>query len=152
YLEPEARLILVGPGRLPRYTAAIQHYVHELSLPGAWVAGAVSDAALAAFYRRADAFVTASEHEGFCVPVLEAMAFGLPVVARACGAIPETAGDAALVLPPDDDPALLAEAMAAVLDDVSLRATLVERGQARLDRFDLARSAEAFLGHLAGLA
>ncbi|HVM05961.1 MAG TPA: glycosyltransferase [Acidimicrobiales bacterium] len=151
YLEPEVRLVLVGPGRLPRYRAAVQHYVHELSLPGAWLAGPVSDAALAAFYRRADVFVTASGHEGFCVPVLEAMAFGVPVVARACGAIPETAGDAALLLPPGDDPVLLAEALATLLDDADLRASLAARGRERLDDFDPARSAAVFLGHVAEL-
>ena len=176
YVDPEANLILVGPARLPRYRRAVQHLVHELSLPRAWVAGPVSDAALAAFYRRADAFVTASEHEGFCVPVLEAMAFGVPALARGYGAIPETAGDAALVLPPDTapggagDPAsarrpglgprpggwngalLLGEAMAMVLDDAELRSTLVARGTARLERFDPARSTATFLGHLAGMA
>ena len=152
YLRPEANLIVVGPSRLPRYRAAIQHLVHELSLPGAWLAGPVSTAALAAFYRRADAFVTASEHEGFCVPVLEAMAFGVPVVARAAGAIPETAGDAALLLPAADDPVLLAEAMAEVLDGADLRAALVARGSARVEEFDPARSTETFLGHLAGVA
>ena len=86
------------------------------------------------------------------MPVLEAMAFGVPVVARACGAIPETAGDAALLLPPGDDPALLAEAMAGVLADDALRATLVARGTDRLGAFDPARSAAVFLGHLAELA
>lgn len=152
YLEPDARLVLVGPARLPGYARAIQHYVHELSLPGAWVAGPVPDAALAAFYRRADAFVTASGHEGFCVPVLEAMAFGVPVVARSCGAIPETAGEAALLLPPGEDPLLLAEAMATVLADECLRGALIERGRARLASFDPERSAATFLGHLAEVA
>ncbi len=152
YLLPGANLIVVGPGRLPRYRAAVQHLVHELSLPGAWLTGPVSTAALAAFYRRADVFVTASEHEGFCVPVLESMAFDVPVLARAAGAIPETAGDAALVLPAADDPALLAEAMAALLADAGLRSTLAARGRARLDAFDAGRSTATFLGHLAGVA
>lgn len=151
YLDPDAQLILVGPARLPRYRDAVQHLVHELSLPGAWVAGPVSREALAAFYRRADAFVTASEHEGFCVPVLEAMAFGVPVCARAAGAIPETVGDAALVLPPGDGPLVLAEAMAALLHDDDLRDQLVQRGRARLPHFEPGRSAAAFLAHLAEL-
>lgn len=152
YIDPDARLILVGPARLPAYRDAVQHLVQELSLPGAWVAGPVSPEALAAFYRRADAFVTASGHEGFCVPLLEAMAFDLPVVARAAGAIPETAGDAALVLPAGpDDPLLLAEAMAAALGDDGLRAGLVERGRARLDAFAPERSTATFLHHLAGI-
>lgn len=152
YLEPDARLILVGPARLPRYRKAVQDLVHELSLSGAWVAGAVSRPALAAFYRRAGAFVTASEHEGFCVPVLEAMAFGVPVGARAAGAVPETAAGAALVLPLDGGPALLAEAMAALLGDGHLRSTLADRGRARVAHFDPALSAETFLAHLAEVA
>ena len=151
YLDPDARLIIVGPARLPRYHQAIQHLVHELSLPGAWVAGPVSREALAAFYRRADAFMTASEHEGFCVPVLEAMAFGVPVGARAAGAVPETAGDAALLVPVDEGPVLLAEAMAALLHDGGLRRRLTEQGPERLDRFDPDRSTTTFLDHLAGV-
>ena len=152
YLDPDAQLILVGPARLPRYRKAVQDLVHELSLPGAWVAGPVSRAALAAFYRRADAFVTASEHEGFCVPVLEAMAFGVPVAARAAGAVPETAGGAALVLPLDCGPTLLAEAMATLLHDHEVTAGLVERGGGRLANFDPVRSAETFIGYLAEVA
>ena len=152
YLEPRARLVLVGPGRLPRYRRAVERYVDELGLTGARVVGPVGDAALAAFYRRADAFVTASDHEGFCVPVLEAMAFGVPVVARACGAVPGTAGGAALLVPPGDDPLVLAEALAAVVGDAALRAALVERGRARLGAFAVERSTAAFLGHLAELA
>lgn len=152
YVDPEAHLILVGPARLPGYRDAVQHLVHELSLPNAWVAGPVSPEALAAFYRRADAFVTASEHEGFCVPLLEAMAFDLPVGARAAGAIPETAGDAALVLPLDAGPLLMAEAMAALLHDDDLRAGLVERGRARLATFGPERATAAFVGHLEELA
>ena len=152
YIDPEAQLILVGPARLPGYRDAIQHLVHELSLPNVWVAGPVSPTALAAFYRRADAFVTASEHEGFCVPVLEAMAFDLPVGARAAGAVPETVGDAALVLPLDAGPLLLAEAMAALLHDDDLRTGLVERGRVRVAAFGPEQATAAFVGHLAGLA
>ncbi len=152
YLDPDARLILVGPARLPAYGHAVQHLVHELSLPGAWVAGPVSPEALAAFYRRADAFVTASEHEGFCAPLLEAMAFDLPIAARAAGAVPETAGDAALLLPLDGGPELLAEGMLAVLHDDWFRSGLVERGRQRLADFAPQRSTATFVGHLAELA
>lgn len=151
YLDPRTRLVLVGPARLPRYARVLQSYIEELGLPRAWITGPVSRGALAAFYRRADLVVTASEHEGFCVPLLEAMAFGVPIVARAFGAVPETAGDAAVVLPPEGGPLLLAEAMAAVLDDDRLRARLVQAGDRRLGRFDPERSTATFLGHLAEL-
>ena len=79
----------------------------------------VSAEDLAALYRTADVFVSASAHEGFCVPVVEAMRFGVPVVARAAGAVPETAGGAA-VLVPGDSASTLAVAVHRVLADPAL--------------------------------
>lgn len=152
YLDPEAHLILVGPARLRRYRSVVQSFVEELSLPRAWVAGAVPASALAAFYRRADVFATASEHEGFCVPVLEAMAFGRPVVARGHAALPDTVGGAGVVLPAGAGPVLMAEAVHACLHDTALREALVERGRRRVAEFDPERSVAAMLGHLAGIA
>lgn len=152
YLLPEAHLVVVGAGRLPRYRQALQIFVHELNLARAWLAGPVTLAQLVAFYRRADAFVTASEHEGFCVPLLEAMAFDVPVVARAHAAIPETLSGAGLVLPADEDPLLMAEAMAAVLQEGDLRESLVRRGRSRLGDFDPERAREVVLGHLLDVA
>ena len=152
YLLPDAHLILVGPARLEGYRRAIQHYVRELSLGNAWVTGFVPREALAAFYRRADAFVTASEHEGFCVPLLEAMAFDLPVLARRRAAIPETLGDAGILLPAEDDPLLLAEAMTAVLTDEPLRSELVDRGRRRLGHFDPEKAVATIVGHLLDVA
>lgn len=151
YLVPDAHLLVVGVGRLPGYRRAIDAFVHELNLPNAWVTGPVSDAELVAFYRRADVFVTASEHEGFCVPLLEAMAFDVPVVARSHAAIPETMGDAGVALPPDDDPVLLAEALAAVVTDDALADHLRIRGRARVEAFSPERSRASFLAHLADI-
>lgn len=87
-------------------------------------------AELTAMYRSADVFVSASAHEGYCVPVVEAMGFGLPVVARAAGAIPETAGGAA-VLVPGDAASTIAVAVHRVLTDSRLRDQLVAAGRAR---------------------
>lgn len=153
FLLPEAKVILVGPSRLKRYQQIVQHFVRELGLaPSAWLTGYVTTGQLAAFYRRADVFVTASEHEGFCVPLLEAMAFDLPVVARSRAAVPETLGDAGLLLPPEDDPVLMAEAMAAVATDGALARELTGRGRRRLDRFDPERAGAAMLGHVLSVA
>lgn len=152
YLVPDAKLALVGMGRLAAYRQSVQLLVHELNLAGAWLAGPVTDTELAAYYRRADAFVTASEHEGFCVPLVEAMSFDLPIVARAYAAVPETVGDAALLLPADDDPVLMAEAMATVLTDGAVKKALVERGRRRVRNFAPDPSRSTFLGHLLDIA
>jgi len=99
YFGLEARLLLVGQNRFARYADAISAQIRELNLLHVHVVGSVDDARLAAMFRRAVAFVTVSEHEGFCVPLLEAMAFDVPVLARACAAVPETMGDGGLLLP-----------------------------------------------------
>ncbi len=72
--------------------------------------GPVSAGALAAYYRAADVYVCLSEHEGFCVPLLESMHFGVPIVAFGVTAVPETLADAGICLP-DKSPALVAEAV-----------------------------------------
>ena len=77
-----------------------------------WITGpGVRRPQLAAFYRAADVFVTMSEHEGFCIPLLEAMAFDVPIVARRHAAIPETLGRAgARCSRPTPAPSCVAEA------------------------------------------
>lgn len=75
----------------------------------------VSNTQLAQEYADADLFLCLSEHEGYCVPLLEAMEAGLPIVAFNAGAVPETLGDAGLLLH-DKEPSLVAEAVLAVLD------------------------------------
>jgi glycosyltransferase involved in cell wall biosynthesis len=148
YLDPDAHLVLVGSPRLPRYTAALENLLRELHLPRAWMTGRVTDEELVAFYRRADLFVTASEHEGFCAPLLEAMAFDVPVLARSFAAIPETAGDAAVLLPPDEGPLLMAEAMREMLGNDRLRSELVARGRDRLAHYAPDKARATLVNHL----
>jgi glycosyltransferase involved in cell wall biosynthesis len=145
YLVPEARVAVVGPGRNAAYRVAVARYARELNLNRAWLTGWVRDEELVAFFRAADVLVTTSEHEGFCVPLLEAMAFDVPVVARPFAAIPETLGDAGVLLPAGDEPVLLAEAVKEVLDNGGLRQSLVSKGRERLKQFepDVARAAFA---------
>jgi len=136
YLLPEAHLFLVGAPRLPRYKEVLQFFIEELNLTHCGIIRSpVSEAELAAYYRRADAFVTLSEHEGFCVPLLEAMAFEKPILARACGAIPDTLEDAGLMIGPDDGALVAAEAMLEILTNEPLRTDLVDRGRVRLRHF-----------------
>jgi glycosyltransferase involved in cell wall biosynthesis len=145
YLGLSACLLLVGPQRFTSYANAIISHVRELNLSTAHVVGSVPDSHLAAMFRRARAMVTVSEHEGFCVPLVEAMAFGLPVVATASAAMPEVVGDGGLLLPSTAGPALVAEALVSVVHDEDLRRDLSERGRRRVAHFDRTRSREALL-------
>ncbi len=93
--DPGATLRLVGKPATGSYVTALRRYVADLGLADAVTfAGHASDDTVAAAYAEADVLVVTSEHEGFCVPVVEAMSAGLPVVAFDRGAVPEVVGDA----------------------------------------------------------
>lgn len=131
------RFIFVGRhDGVPRYYAQVRALIAEFDmLPDRfWFTGPVPDEDLAAFYRWADAYVSLSEHEGFCVPLVEAMAADVPIVAYAAGAVPETLGGAGLLFEPKDLE-LAAELLATVVYDREVR-TRVQHGQrARLQDF-----------------
>ncbi len=148
---PEAHLVIVGAQRHPAYAERIRALAADLRLPNCWLAGEVEDDVLAAMYDRADVLVVASEHEGVCVPLVEAMAFDLPIVARANAAIPETLGDAGLLLDSDAGPGLLCEAMLAVVTDGTLRSELRRRSRARLAAFDPEEARTSLLANLAAV-
>lgn len=107
-------------------------------------AGFVSEKELDLLMSRADVFVYPSLYEGFGIPVLEAMRVGTPVVASRLTAIPEIAGDAALLVDPHD-PRRIAEAISLLLRDTTQRERLIARGRARAARFSWERTAHAYL-------
>ncbi|MBV9848274.1 MAG: glycosyltransferase family 4 protein [Armatimonadetes bacterium] len=100
----------------------------------------VEDADLVLLYNAATLFVFPSHHEGFGLPLLEAMACGTPVVAADNSSLPEIAGDAALLIDSHDDAALTA-ALARALADPDLRADMAAKGRAQAARFSWARCA-----------
>ena len=104
----------------------------------------VGAAELAAHYAAADVFVVLSEHEGFCVPVLEAMQHEVPIVAYGAAAVPETLDRAGLLLDVKD-PCTVAAAVARVVHDDGLRRQLVAAGTRRRRDFDLAKTGPAFV-------
>ena len=134
---PSARLVLVGALDSVSYAHAIRRYAEHLGVAhGVDLIGQVSDSVLAQWYGRADVFVCLSEHEGFCIPVVEAMAAGIPVIAFRAAVLPETVASAGLILA-DKAPATVAAAIRRVLDDTELNALLVKRGRARAAALDL---------------
>jgi glycosyltransferase involved in cell wall biosynthesis len=142
--DPKARLHLVGGVASAGYNRSLNRFVEELGLREAVdFAGSVTDTQLAAYYRAADVFVCCSDHEGFCVPLLEAMQHRLPIVAYGAAAVPETVGGAGVVLP-DKTPALVAAAVRRVLEDGALRQALSEVSEVRLEEVSLVRSRARF--------
>jgi len=144
--EPESRLLLIGStGSVKLYDRALENYIRALGLEDAVVMpGHVSFAEILASYRAADVFVCMSEHEGFCVPLVEAMYFGVPIVAYASSAIPETLGKGGLLLQ-EKDPEMTAAAVNKVLTDEELRSALVEAGKERLKDFSYEQVKKRFL-------
>jgi glycosyltransferase involved in cell wall biosynthesis len=131
-----SRLVMIGRGepKQEKYTQSLREQVWRLGLHGHVVfVDSVSDAELKAFYQCASVFVSASEHEGFCVPLVEAMALRVPIVAYAAGAVPHTVGDAALIWD-ERDPFLLAQSIAVVVEDTAVRRQLIERGWRRYQK------------------
>jgi L-malate glycosyltransferase len=129
--DPEARLHLVGGTSSFEYTKALQGFVDDLGLAAAVrLPGEVSDAALAAYFAAADVYLSLSAHEGFGVPLVEAMVAGVPVVTRDAGGVRDTVADGALVLAAAD-PSYIAAALHRALTDEQLRATLTTAGVRR---------------------
>ena len=149
--DPDATLQLIGKPATDSYVAALQRYVAELGLATAvQFGGHASDATVASAYAAADVLVVTSEHEGFCVPVVEAMGAGLPVVAFDQGAVPEVLGGAGILVQ-DKDPYALAAAIAALLRDAPRRGALIAAGRQRLAALELPTAAERFVDLLVPL-
>jgi len=143
--DPAARLHLIGSPLGETYEPALRAFIAELELEEAVnLPGSVSGAELEAYFRVADVFVMASDHEGFCVPLAEAMGHGVPIVAYGVAAVPETVADAGLVLP-DKSALPFAAAVGRVLGDPQLRSLLASAGRARAAGFDLGASTDRFV-------
>ncbi len=137
YIDSHYRFIFVGRyDGLPGYYSQIRALISEYDmLPDRfWFTGPVPDEDLAAFYRWADVYVSLSEHEGFCVPLVEAMAADVPVVAYAAGAVPETLGGAGMLFAPKDLE-VAAELLGSVVYDRDVRAGVIEGQRRRLQDF-----------------
>jgi glycosyltransferase involved in cell wall biosynthesis len=132
--NPRARLLLVGSySGFEKYLAMLHALVARLGTPDVHFLGHVSNEELTALYDVADLFLCASEHEGFCVPLIESFHKGVPVLAHAATAVPATM-DGGGVLYDTKDPFEVARLMAAILDDADLEDAVVASQDAALDR------------------
>lgn len=149
---PSVLHIVGSYGGAPRY---IEHLValarHLRVADSVHFTGLVSHAELLAHFHGCDLFLCLSEHEGFCVPLVEAMHHRLPIIAYAAGAVPETLGDGGLLVARKHLPAI-AELVDIALSDQTLRRRLAEQQAARLRAFAPERVEREFLELIRSLA
>jgi len=133
-VNPRSRLLIVGAqSGFERYLASLHQLTATLGTSHVHFIGHVSDEELVAFYELADLFLCASEHEGFCVPLVEAFYKQVPVLAYAATAVPSTM-DGAGVLFDDTNPMYVAALMDAILSDAALQDRIVDGQLAAVDR------------------
>jgi L-malate glycosyltransferase len=142
--DSKARLHLVGGVSSHLYWTVLKQYAEQLNIKDSvFITKGVSNAALGAYYRNCDVFVCLSEHEGFGVPVLEALWNNMPVVAYNAGAVGEVLGSAGVVMS-EKSPALVAAAVHRVASDPVIREQLAQAGQARLEQYSLSHSEQVW--------
>ena len=132
-IDRQSRLIIVGSERSSwRYYVMLQMLVSEMDLTNVYFEGYASPEKLSAYYDIADVFVSASRHEGYCLPVVEAMHREVPVVARKTGGIPEAMGGAG-VMYEDAKPEELAQLIHRVLTDKAIHEEVLQSQKRRID-------------------
>ena len=146
-----ARLFIVGKEavQLSSYSLSLRQLAADLAMGDAVIfTGAVTDAQLKAYYLASDFFMLTSYHEGFCVPLVEAMALKVPIIACESSAIPGTVGKAGLVWK-ERNPYLLAESMNYLDENEHISAQLAMMGRKRYEQFfSNERIAEQFVAAL----
>jgi glycosyltransferase involved in cell wall biosynthesis len=149
--NPRSRLIIVGIyGLFERYLASLTQLAAETGLSSVHFTGQVSNAELVAYYDVADLFLCASEHEGFCVPLVEAFYKEVPVLAYAATAVPWTM-DGAGVLYHDKHPAHVAALMDTILSDASAQDAIVAGQRAAVRRLQAKDFAGTLLRFVEGI-
>lgn len=142
------RLVIAGSlDGAPGYVDRLRQLCARLGLPRVVFTGSISQDRLNAWYRASGAFLTMSAHEGFCVPLAEAMHYRLPVFALASGAIPETMRGAGVLFDEPDWP-VIAEAIDQVDRDQALRARIIEKQNAAAGAHHPAAAARRWLDWL----
>lgn len=137
-LNPEGilpQLVIVGGTTSPEYDIALKAHIEQLGLEDDIIMpGKCSDEELSWLYQNADCYWCASEHEGFCMPLIESGFFELPVITFASSNIPATLGEAGLIIE-QSEPQLMAATTAQLLADNTLQRTLINAGKRNLDRY-----------------
>ena len=145
--DRESRLTLIGSaGGTENYLESLKAYARKLGLEDSVVfPGHIRFDEILAYYRTADVFVCMSEHEGFCVPLIEAMYFGVPIAAYGAAAVPDTLGGGGLLLD-SKDPGLAAAAIRRIVTDGALRRRIRREQEKVLRRFSQEETEKTMTG------
>lgn len=149
--NPNSRLILAGSFKeTDPYYIRLDKFVKRLGLvrdEDFIFTGHTKFNKIIAYYKCADAFLCMSEHEGFCVPVVESMIYGVPVVAYASTAVPDTMGKGTMVIN-DKNPVVVAGCIDKVMRDTQLRNSLIANQKERLKDFSYDKVSDMFKKYL----
>ncbi|MDE5753061.1 MAG: glycosyltransferase family 4 protein [Oscillospiraceae bacterium] len=149
YINPKSRLIFVGnPGGMEKYYQRLENYVQALELEDVIFTGHIKFPEILAYYKIADLFLCMSEHEGFCVPLVEAMYFNVPVIAYRSCAVPETLGTGGCVVD-SKNPAEISLLIQKILSNPEWRQKIIQNQQKRLEDFQYEKIKNLFAGQLA---
>jgi len=133
--DPESRLILVGNDDLKTYVYKLQNFCRDQKIKDVVFRAHCPFSDILAYYRSADLFLCMSEHEGFCVPLIESMIFEVPIMAYSACAVPDTLGDGGICFT-DKDPSKVARIMDVLFHDEELRRSMIGNQKKQLQRFD----------------
>lgn len=148
HINYKSRLILVGSwSGMDSYKQCLDNYVNALMLDDVIFTGHISFAEILAYYQVADVFLCMSEHEGFCVPLIEAMFFKKPIIAFDSSAISNTLGGSGILLK-EKDPVFTAAVIDRLVNDKCLYDSIVEKQSKRLEDFTYDKMRDVFVSCL----
>ena len=143
-----ARLFLIGSSEgMEAYRDQLNEYIDMLGVNDVIFTGKVPFDEILSYFKIADVFLCMSEHEGFCVPLVESMFFDVPIVAYASSAVPETLSSAGILLK-EKDPLVTAGIIDRLLRDDDLREDVLNGQRKRLSDFSYEKTSELFLQYI----
>lgn len=148
HIDKDARLFLVGSHNgTEKYYAKLRGFVKQINLKDIYFTGHIPFEDIIAYYKIADVFLCMSEHEGFCVPLLESMYFSVPVIAFNSTAIPYTMGDSGIILD-SKNYTDYSEAIREIMNNSRYKQEIIEKQRQNLHRFKKETTAEIFKSNL----
>lgn len=147
HINPACRLFIVGNMNMDSYVNRLRRYISALKVKNVIFLGHINFSEVLAYYQIADIFLCMSRHEGFCVPLLEAMYFQIPIIARDTSAIPYTLGGAGVMVE-DNEPIMNALLANEILINKTFRQTIITGQNNRLKEFSQEKVSQMILHEL----